>query len=101
MTEQTQTVLVYRESIIHAAHAQYCEGNGGTHALVLNEETNMLSYAPGGSYYDGDKISATEIMIIDFDDDTDSPFEAVEYTEVNADTVEFHGEAYNLEILDE
>lgn len=58
----------------------------------------MLSYSPGGNYYDGDKISATDIMIIDFKDDVDSPFEAVEYTEV--DTAELHGETYNLEIID-
>lgn len=100
MSEQTQTVMVYRDSIIHAAYAQYREAKGGTHALVLDEETNMLLYSPGGNYYDDDKISATDLMIIVFDDDVDSALEAVEYTEVDADTVEFHGETYNLEIID-
>lgn len=101
MSEQTQSVLVYRDSIIHAAYAQFCEANGGTHALVLDAETNMLSYSPGGNYYDDDKISATDIMDIVFDKDADSALEAVEYTEVEADTVEFHGETYNLEIIND
>jgi hypothetical protein len=101
MSEQTQTVIVYRDSIIRAAYAQYCEANGGTHALVLDDKTNMLSYSPGGNYYDGDKISASEIMIVHFDDDVDSPFEAVEYTEAATDTVEFQGETYNLEIIND
>lgn len=101
MSEQIQTVTIYRDSIIRAAYAQYCEANGGTHALVLNEETNMLSYSPRGNYYDDDKISATEIIIIYFDDDADSPSEAVEYTEAAADTVEFQGETYNLEIIND
>ncbi len=92
-------IMVHYESIIHAAHAQYCESDGGTHALVLDKENNMLSYSPGGNYYDDDKIYATNLMIIDFNDDTDSPLEAVEYTEVTADTVEFYGETYDLEIL--
>jgi hypothetical protein len=101
MSEQNQTAIVYRDSIIRAAYAQYCEANGGTHALVLDEKTNTLSYTPGGNYYDNDRISATEIMIIGFNDDADSPFEAVSFTEVDADTVEFHGTTYNLEIIND
>jgi hypothetical protein len=99
MSEQNQTIIVYRNDVIIAAYGQYCEGNGGTHALVFNEETNSLSYTPGGSYYDNDRISAAEIMTIDFSKDADSPFEAVEYTEVVADTVDFHGTTYNLEVV--
>lgn len=101
MSEQIPIVLVYRDSIIHAAYAQYCEVDGGTHALVLNEETNMLSYSPGGNYCDDDKISATDLMYIVFDKDSNSAIEAVEYTEVEADTVEFHGETYNIEIIND
>lgn len=100
MSERTQTVVVYRDDIIHAAYDQYLESEGGTHALVLDKETNLLVYSPSGDYYDDNKISATDLMTIYFNDDADSPLEAVEYTEVDADTVEFHGETYNLEIID-
>lgn len=101
MSEQTQIVLVYRDSIIHAAYAQFCEANGGTHALVLDEATNMLDYSPGGSYYDDDKIHPTDIMDIVFAKGEDTAFEALEFTEVKADIVEFHGETYNLEIIND
>lgn len=62
MSEQ-KTLFVSRTDIIKAGYEQYMESEGGSHALQINKN-NELVYKPGTSYYLDDSISAYELCNI-------------------------------------
>lgn len=97
--QSTQTLVVYKESLIEAAWGQFRESEGNSHPLVIDGFELLYKPEVQGSYRDADKISAYDVVShINFDAEKAEfgMHEALTHFEGVVSEVEIGGEVYDV-----